>query len=104
MRSEQRKSARKRLHYPAGLETGDGSAVHECLVWDISGTGAKITLQMPAELPDQVTLLLSRCGSARRLCRIVWRTDLQIGVEFVPEDRKASAAARKPATGENGAG
>ena len=81
-RADLRKGARKSLHYRAHIDGGDGMALHDCMVLDISDRGARLMIASPNEVPDDFTLLLSHDGHARRHCRVVWRTDQQIGVTF----------------------
>ena len=55
-----RKSARRRLHYPGWIDLGDGSALQECILWDVSSTGAKLTLPKELDIPETFHLILSR--------------------------------------------
>ncbi len=72
-----RKSPRHEVHYPAHVDLGDHSTLVSCIIWDISASGAKLTVGAQHHLPDEFTLLF------RRRCRIVRRDEGQIGVEFV---------------------
>ncbi len=58
-----RKARRKPLHYPAWIDVGDGSALRDCLIYDISETGARLTIAGEEQVPDNFTLLLSRDGA-----------------------------------------
>jgi hypothetical protein len=69
----------------------DGNMQRDCVLSDISDTGARIDVASPNELPDFFTLLLSGNGSPRRKCRVVWRQDKQVGVNFdgrLPPDER----------------
>ncbi len=77
-----RKKPRRQFHYNASLLTEGQRTPSACAIADISETGARIVLESERELPDHFVLLLSRTGSARRLCRLVWRDGLMVGVEF----------------------
>jgi hypothetical protein len=77
---ELRRSARRTVSYPARIDAGDGSPSYACTLADISQTGAKLNAAVGSVLPDEFTLLL---GGAHRKCRVVWRTEKQIGVRFV---------------------
>jgi len=77
---ELRKSPRRNVRYPAKIDVGDGSAAHACNLSDISATGARLTAAAAQELPDEFTLQL---GAVRRKCRVVWRSDNQLGVQFL---------------------
>jgi len=53
----------------------------DCIVRDISTTGARVTLISTADVPDRFDLTF---GAARtkRACRVVWRTTVELGVQF----------------------
>ncbi len=52
----------------------------ECLVYDISGKGARIRLKDPFKVPEAFTLKLST-GETHH-CAVVWQAADKIGVEF----------------------
>jgi hypothetical protein len=93
--AEKRKKLRRTVTYPAFLDLGDGSPARVCTLCDASQEGAQLAVADPAGLPDEFILALSADGAARRHCRVVWRTERQVGVEFL-KDRKASPTARVP--------
>jgi hypothetical protein len=88
-----RKSARKDLQHPAWVDVGDGSALRNCWVSDVSQTGARLAIENPNDIPDEFTLLLTGGGTVRRRCRVMRRADKEIGVQFlsVSSPRDASA-------------
>ena len=61
----------------------DGAVVAPCTLANVSASGAKLTLKTPVEVPDTFTLVLSKGGAVRRQCEVVWRTEKEIGVQFV---------------------
>jgi hypothetical protein len=93
MAGEKRRSPRKHLRYPGEIDIGDGSALRKCLLSDISDTGARVMIEKPDEIPDKVMLLLGHERGARRRCKVVWREDKQIGLEFL-KDPAAKAPPR----------
>jgi hypothetical protein len=72
-----RKSPRHEVHYLAQIEIGGTLAPVSCIICDISGSGAKLTVGGQHQVPEEFTLLL------RRRCRVVRRDDGQLGVQFV---------------------
>jgi hypothetical protein len=78
-----RSKPRRRMHYPALIDLGIGQPHRECMIWDISEIGACLTLNEAGSTPDEFQLLLSRGGEVLRRCRVIWRSDLQIGVRFL---------------------
>ncbi len=81
-RAELRKRPRRQFHYNARVLTDNKSLPRPCAIADISEIGARIVLESDCELPERFMLLLTRTGKARRLCRVVWRNGLTIGVAF----------------------
>ena len=81
-RAELRKKPRRQFHYSARILTDRKGPPHECSISDISETGARILLAREEDLPDRFVLLLTAAGEARRVCRVVWRAGLTVGVEF----------------------
>lgn len=86
----QRGSERKDLEHPAWVDLGDGSPPRNCMVMDVSQTGARIAIDNPSEVPDEFTLFLTGGGTVRRKCRVARRNNGEIGVRFV----SATAPAR----------
>jgi hypothetical protein len=74
---ELRNSPRHEIHYLAQIEAEGGAAPVSCIIWDISGSGAKLTIAGNHQVPDEFTLVF------RRHCKVIRRYDGQIGVQFV---------------------
>ena len=92
MRKDNRRSRRRPLRYSAWMAL-DSDALHGCVLADISDTGARIDVEDAKILPDRFMLLLSGTGSARRSCRVIWRSPHQVGVAF---ERRLSDAVAPP--------
>ena len=87
-RAELRKKPRRQFHYNARI-VGDKDAPQiACSISDISEKGARLNLAADGQIPDTFLLLLTPDGRTRRRCRVIWRTDLTLGVEF-PQDQFA---------------
>jgi hypothetical protein len=80
--AELRKSPRRQFHYNARIVIEGDNTPHSCAIVDISNSGARLQLEEDFELPELFQLLLTKGGEARRLCKIVWRDGLFIGVQF----------------------
>jgi len=65
------------------LSRTKGEQLLECVVWDESRTGARLAFDAPGIIPDTFYLYMSLDFTSRRYCRVVWRSDKQIGVEFL---------------------
>ena len=74
---ELRDSRRHEIHYLAQIDRDGASSPLSCIIWDISDSGARLTVADDQQVPDEFTLLL------RRRCRVVRRYDGQVGVVFM---------------------
>jgi hypothetical protein len=73
---ELRMDPRFEIQSLAHIEIDGEAASLSSIISDISASGAKLTIKDAASVPDEFTLLL------RRRCRVVRRSDGQVGVEF----------------------
>ena len=62
------------------------------IIWDISKVGAKLTINIQDEIPDEFTLVLSARAAEGRTCRVVWRSKQQIGIQFLKGSKPVMAA------------
>jgi PilZ domain len=70
----------------------DGTWRRNCLMIDVSQTGARLCVEGSVEGLDlrEFFLLLSSTGLAYRRCRMIRLAGDQIGVEFLKQDKTAS--------------
>jgi hypothetical protein len=85
---DKRKNPRRPINYPAYIERGEGQPAIECTLRDASQEGAQLALADPNSLPQEFILALSADGAARRRCRVMWRAEDHVGVEFLKEPKK----------------
>jgi hypothetical protein len=64
----------------AGMLEFQGRMV-SCLVRNLSEHGAALDVISPRDIPDRFTLALPLDGTFR-LCRLIWRSEAEIGVTF----------------------
>jgi PilZ domain len=76
---ERRALPRQRV-FKAGTIEFDGTGV-DCIVRNISATGAGLEVASPLGIPHEITLSI-RSGELRRHAYIVWRKEKRIGVAF----------------------
>ena len=98
--SERRKGDRVTFErgYPAHMMGIDGTWRRECVMEDVSETGAKLTVEGSVEglHLKEFFLLLSSTGLAYRRCELAWVNGDQIGVNFLKQgDKKKKAAAKR---------
>ena len=82
MSADNRTYPRRDLEHPAFVKI-------RCSLTDISRTGARLSVDDPKSLPNEF-LLEIRTDLARR-CRVIWRTDKHVGVEYIAADNRESA-------------
>jgi hypothetical protein len=78
--AEHRRSPRHRVLQPAKIAFGRAGIV-DATLRNISDHGACLQVASPLGIPESFNLLLDR-DRARKPCRVVWRKERQIGVEF----------------------
>jgi PilZ domain len=104
MVAERRKG--ERITFERGISAHmmgiDGTWRRDCMMEDISETGAKLTVEGSVEglHLKEFFLLLSSTGLAYRRCELAWVNGDQIGVNFLKTGDKKKKNARRSATAE----
>jgi hypothetical protein len=75
---DKRRTVRHRTLKAGSIAFG-GSAIN-CVVRNLSDTGAALEVASPVGIPDQFELIN---GEFRRTCTVVWRSKDRIGVTFM---------------------
>lgn len=82
---DRRQSARDRVIYGGVAEIGETGAARDCVVRNISETGAQIEFSNGIALPkEQMSLKIARKGRSF-LARVIWWRDNFVGVAFRDE-------------------
>jgi hypothetical protein len=81
--SKKNRDARKLLGRPAWITLDGGFAARQCVVDNISKTGARISLEEAIALPAMLKLAFSRDARTGHTCRVIWRRGKSAGVKFV---------------------
>jgi hypothetical protein len=81
MVDNKRKVQRQPMSYAAWIAQ-EGKPLRRCVVADISETGARLKVEELESIPEEFILVLSRRAGTRRRCRVAWRNEGHIGVEF----------------------
>lgn len=76
---EHPRAPRRRMFKAGTIEFGGGGI--DCIVRNISETGAALEVVTPLFIPDRFTLFVPT-EQLKRPCRIVWRREKRIGVTF----------------------
>jgi hypothetical protein len=79
---DRRQSARDKVIYGGVAEIGDSGTTTECVVRNISDSGASIEFSDVIRLPkEQMSLTIARKGRSF-LAKIIWWRDNFVGVAF----------------------
>jgi PilZ domain-containing protein len=78
-----KRDARKSLSQPGWITLEGGFAARQCVVQDISTSGAKIRVDDTGALPARLRLAFSRDARTGRTCQVIWRRGNSAGVKFV---------------------
>ena len=82
---DRRQSARDKVIYGGVAEIGEHGASRDCVVRNISDTGASLEFSNMVKLPrEQLSLRIARKGRSF-LARIIWLRDNFVGVAFNSE-------------------
>jgi hypothetical protein len=79
---ERRKHIRLATALPALIIVHDTGMLCPCTVVDLSFGGGRLRLDQGVDVPDDFELLFTKIGDVRRTCRVAWRKDNFLGVEF----------------------
>jgi PilZ domain len=77
-----RQAVRTNVHLRAQMRFGAGRPAAECIVTDISPTGARVVVPEEGDYPNEFDIYIP-ARSETKWARIRWREKLQFGVEFL---------------------
>ena len=80
--SERRDKSRQRRLHGAKIVFNNGSSSIDCIVRDLSATGARLEVASPIGIPEWFDLRIDRSGACYA-AKVAWRTSKQIGVMFL---------------------
>jgi len=76
---EQRDATRRRTFKAGTIEFGGGGI--DCIVKNLSETGAQLEVVSPLYIPDRFTLFILS-DQFKQPCRVVWKREKRMGVRF----------------------
>jgi len=83
MPAPRKRESRKLLGQPAWITLEGGFAARQCVVQDISSSGAKIILDDAVTLPARLRLAFARDARTGHKCQVIWRRGRSAGVKFM---------------------
>jgi PilZ domain len=78
-----KRDVRRSLQRAAWVTLEGGFATRQCVVHDMSATGAKLSVSDSSVLSGRMRLAFSRDAKTGRPCQVVWRRGHSFGVKFV---------------------
>jgi hypothetical protein len=75
-----RRETPRRRTLKGGSITFGGAGI-DCVIRNLSKTGAALEIESPVGIPDDFTLLI-KPELSKRHCHVVWRAAKKIGVRF----------------------
>jgi hypothetical protein len=90
-----KKRAADRIPTLAPAQITRAGRVIDCVVKDISATGARLRVPDAGAVPQQFELLIKGTGEYRP-AHVRWRRKAEVGVSFMPERRAFGRRAQAP--------
>jgi len=81
MFEDRRASPRRVVDCPGSIVCEPGAKSLDCVIADISDGGARLVVA--GGVPEEFGLTINDGTGAEHSCRVVWRLDDEIGVEFL---------------------
>lgn len=78
------RSSRRKAFKAGVISYQNHSLSNDCIIRDMSDTGAKLRFEKRTIVPDKFTLIIPVDGK-KVDCQVRWRNDIELGVEFVSE-------------------
>ncbi len=85
---ERRSSERFNTHLEGRIVPDNGSSSVECVMCDLSSTGARLAFPRPAEMPLAFELYISDEGASAR-GRLIWSNGKEHWIKFTDETPEA---------------
>ncbi len=97
MSSEQRQDIRKRTFLKGRILFNKGASSMDCLIRDMSETGARLELSETSTLPEVFDLYIPQKDETFR-ATLRWRRDGGVGIAFADQAKPAAAAPEAAST------
>jgi hypothetical protein len=74
------------LPLKASMDFGRNTLRRPCMIRNISEGGARLHIGLLLDPPEYFDLMIPSGGNFCHHCKIIWRSELDIGVRFVPHN------------------
>jgi hypothetical protein len=85
---ERRQGPRRSLLCIPQITSLEGTRHWDCTLIDISAGGVRLKLDHPEAVPEEFRLSLTNSRRLWRRCRVVWRTNAEIGARYAEQNGK----------------
>jgi hypothetical protein len=86
---DKRKGRRTSLTHRAEIaRLENGERIADCVVLDISESGARLGVLATGDIPQEFVLVISKPGKVLRRCKVMRSTATELGVAFVRSTKK----------------
>lgn len=79
--ADHRQAPRTRVLRGAAISLHHVGTIGQCMVRNLSDTGACLVIAEPVAVPSEFDLTIEREKTPRH-CRVIWREQNKVGVEF----------------------
>jgi PilZ domain len=80
---DKKRATRKSVSQAGWITLEGGFAARQCVVQDLSSSGAKVTIEDSNTLPARLRLAFTRDARTGQACEVVWRRGKSVGIKFV---------------------
>ena len=80
-RENRRRAPRVRTLKAARIVINGGYSVYDCLIRNLSDTGAMLAMSAPQGVPSQFQIMMD-AAKQRRQCTVRWRSENALGMSF----------------------
>ena len=93
-----REHLRRPITHTAYIVTGLGPPL-KCTMRDVSESGGRIAVGDPRSSPQEFLLMLNQ--GLLRWCRVIWRSEKEVGIQFIRPPRSLKKKEDTAAKGRN---
>jgi hypothetical protein len=97
-KDDRRRHPRMSLALRASMDFGRNTPKHTCIIKNISEGGARLCVGLLLDPPARFTLKISSVGNFCRECQLGWRSEFDVGVEFIQRSARVTLVDGRNAT------
>jgi hypothetical protein len=98
MKGEERSVFRTRLDQRCWIALTTDEPLIECMLRDVSPSGAKLVQSIEVSLPSNFDLYFTTDGRVARKCELAWQRGTEVGLRFIGRKVPAGGASGRDQT------